>query len=125
MTMGTHEALPPNGGTKAFKGKGDVRRRMREVEQQLTVLHHLMRQLKDQTRAVRGRVFALEVDERPRREWVLLRWRYLLGQHALWARDIGPSLVAFPEGLQTWYRHVNMTASILNAQERCLRYERL
>jgi len=34
-----------------------------------------MHELKDQTRAIRGRTFALELDERPRREWVLLRWR--------------------------------------------------
>jgi len=118
------KAPPSDGGTKGFKGKGDARRRMREVEHQLNAVRRRMWELKHQTRAIRGRVFALEMDERPRREWVLLRWRYLLGGHAIWERDIEPQIAGFPEALQAWYRGVNTETLMLNVQERCLRYER-
>jgi hypothetical protein len=84
-----------------------------------------MRQLKDQTRQVRGRHFALATYVKHRRESVLLGWRYVLGWNATWERDVEPSLGMFPVELQTWYRRVNMAAAILNVQERCLRYERL
>ncbi len=118
-------ALQPRGCTKAFKGKGDLRRRMHEVEQQLTVLHRRMRQLKDETRAIRGRVFGLETYVRNGREAMMLRWRYLMGRHAIWGRDIEPSLESFPEEVQAWYRRANVASAILNVQERCLRYERV
>ena len=125
MNRAIQPALQPPGCTKAFKGKGEVRRRLRDVEQQLTVLNRRMRQLKDQTRQVRGRRFALATFVKHGRQSVGLRWRYLLGWHATWERDIEPELGMFPVELQTWYRRVNMAAAILNVQERCLRYERL
>ena len=97
---------------------------MHEVEQQLTALHQRMRQLKEETRAIRGSVFALETYFRHGRGATLLRWRYLVGRHAIWERDIEPSLGSFPAGLQAWYRRTNVASVILNVQERCLRYER-
>ena len=103
---------------------GDARRRTREVEYQLNAVRRRMWELREQTRAIRGRVFVLEMDERPKREWVLLRWRYLLGRHATWEPDIEPEIVEFPEALQAWYRSVNTEMLMLNVQERCLRYER-
>lgn len=123
--MEIQTALLPWGSTKAFKGKGDLRRRLREVEQQLIVLNRRMRQLKEHTRQVRGRHFALATYVKHRRESVLLGWRHVLGWNATWERDVEPSLEMFPVELQTWYRRVNMAAAILNVQERCLRYERL
>ena len=102
-----------------------MRRRVRDVEQQLTVLNRRMRQLKEQTRQVRGWHFALQACVKHGRESVTLRWRYRLGWNAMWERDIEPSLGMFPVELQTWYRRANMAAAILNVQERCLRYERL
>ena len=97
---------------------------MHEVEQQLTALHQRMRQLKEETRAIRGSVFALETYFRHGRGATLLRWRYLVGRHAIWERDIEPSLRGFPEELQAWYRKANGASVILNVHERCLRYER-
>jgi hypothetical protein len=54
----------------------------------------------------------------------MIRWRYLTGRHAIWERDIEPSLGGFPEQLRAWYRRTNVASVILNVQERCLRYER-
>lgn len=125
MSSGSQSALQPRGCTKAFKGKGDLRRRLHDVEQQLAVLQRRMRQLKEETRAVRGRVFALETYVKHGSETVTLRWRLLVGKHAIWERDIEPLLGGFPAELQAWYRRANVTAVILNVQERCLRYERL
>ena len=109
---------------KPFKGKGELRRRMHDVEQQLAAVHRSMRHLKDESRAIRGGTFALEKYVRNRPESLMLRWRYLSGRHAIWGRDIEPSLGGFPEQLQAWYRKANVASVILNVQERCLRYER-
>jgi hypothetical protein len=97
---------------------------MHDVEQQMAVLHRRMRQLKDETRAIPGRVFALETYARNGRDALALRWRYLAGRHAIWERDIEPSLDRFPAELRAWYRRANVASVILNVQERCLRYER-
>lgn len=113
----------PRSCTKAFKGKGELRQRLHEVERQLTVLHGCMRQLKDQTRSVRGRLFALETYVKHGSGAVTLRWRMLVGKHALWERDVEPALADFPADMQAWYRRANVAAAILNVQERCLRYE--
>ena len=51
--------------------------------------------------------------------------RYLAGRHAIWERDILPSLDRFPAELRAWYRRANVASAILNVQERCLRYERV
>ena len=107
---------------KPFKGKGDVRRRAHDVEQHLTAIHGYMRRLKQESRAIRGRIFGL--DTYARNGSVELRWRYLAGRHAIWKRDIEPSLASFPAELQAWYRRANVASAILNVQERCLRYER-
>ena len=123
MKLASETSLWPRGHTKAFKGKADLRRRLRDVEQQLRVLNRGMRQLKDQTRQVRGR-FALETCVKHRRESLSLRWRYRLGWNATWERDVEPALAMFPVELQRWYRQVNGTAAIMNVRERCLRYER-
>jgi hypothetical protein len=81
-----------------------------------------MRQLKEESRAIRGRIFGLHTYVR--NGSVELRWRYLTGRHAIWERDIEPSLARFPVELQAWYRRANVASGILNVQERCLRYER-
>lgn len=107
---------------KPFKGKGDVRRRAHDVEQQLTAIHGRMRRLKEESRAIRGRIFGL--DTYVRNGSVELRWRYLAGRHAIWKRDIESALAGFPAELQAWYRKANVAGVILNVQERCLRYER-
>ena len=122
--MGDQERLLPAGSTKAFKGKGELRRRLREVEQQLLLRLRLMRELSDRTRRVRGRTFALALYAKHRRQSVSLGWRYVLGWNATWERDIEPELGRFPVELQVWYHDVNRAALILNAEERCLRYER-
>ena len=116
--------LPQIRGLKPFKGKGELRRRMNDVERELAGVHRTMRQLKDESRAIRGRTFALDTHIRNGPESLMLRWRYLAGPHAVWERDIEPSLGAFPEQLQAWYRRANVASVILNVQERCLRYER-
>jgi hypothetical protein len=97
---------------------------MHDVEQQLTAVHRSMRQLKDGSRAIRGRTFALETYVRNGPDSLMLRWRYLAGRHAIWERDIEPSLRGFPAELQAWYRRANVAIVVLNVQERCLRYER-
>ena len=125
MKVRAQIALQPRGCTKPFKGKGDLRRRMHDVERQLAVLHQRMRQLKDETRAIRGRVFALETYIKHGRASLMLRWRYTVGRHAIWERDILPSLDRFPAELRAWYRRANVASTILNVQERCLRYERV
>ena len=107
---------------KPFKGKGEVRQRAHVVEQQLTAIHGYMRRLKQESRAIRGRIFGL--DTYARNGSVELRWRYQAGRHAIWKRDIEPSLTGFPVELQAWYRRANVASAILNVQERCLRYER-
>lgn len=109
---------------KPFKGKGEVRRRLHDVEQQLTAVRRSMRQFKDESRAIRGRTFALETYVRNGPESLMIRWRYLTGRHAIWERDIEPSLGGFPAELQAWYRRANVASVVLNVQERCLRYER-
>ncbi len=109
---------------KPFKGKGEVRRRLHDVEQQLSAVHRSMRQFKDESRAIRGRTFALETYVRNGPESLMIRWRYMAGRHAIWERDIEPSLGGFPAELQAWYRKANVASVILNVQERCLRYER-
>ena len=124
MKAGSGAALQLRGCTKAFKGKGGLRQRMHEVEQQLAAVHRQMRRLKDDSRTIRGKVFALETYVRHGGEAVMLRWRYLVGRHAIWERDIQPSLDRFPAELQAWYRRANVASVILNVQERCLRYER-
>ena len=116
--------LPQIRGLKPFKGKGELRRRLHDVEQQLTAVHGSMRQFKDQSRDIRGRTFALETHIRNGPESLMLRWRNLAGPHAIWERDIEPSLGGFPVELQAWYRRANVAAVVLNVQERCLRYER-
>ena len=97
---------------------------MHDVEQQLAGVHRTMRQLKDESHAIRSRTFALETQVRNGPESLMLRWRYLAGRHAVWQRDIEPSLDRFPAELRAWYRTVNVASVILNVQERCLRYER-
>lgn len=97
---------------------------MHDVEQQLAAVHRRMRQFKDESHAIRGRTFALETQIRNGRESLMLRWRLLVGRHAIWERDIEPSLGGFPAELQAWYRRANVTSVVLNVQERCLRYER-
>lgn len=124
MNAGPGTALPPRGGLKPFKGKGDVYRRVHDVEQELIVVQRQMRQLKRESRTIRGKVFALDTDVKHRRRSVMLRWRYLGGRHAVWKRDIEPSLASFPRELQAWYRKANVATVILNVQEQCLRYER-
>jgi hypothetical protein len=121
MTEGTRAS--PRRCTKAFKGKGELRQRLHEVERQLEVLRRRMRQLKDQTRSVRGRLFALETYVKRGAAAMNLRWRLAVGKHALWERDIEPALDGFPADMQAWYRRTNVAALILNVQERCLRYE--
>ena len=109
---------------KPFKGKGEVRRRLHDVDQQLRAVHRSMRQFKDESRAIRGRTFALETYVRNGPGSLMIRWRYLTGRHAIWERDIEPSLGGFPAELQAWYRRTNVASVVLNVQERCLRYER-
>lgn len=116
--------LPQIRGLKPFKGKGELRRRLHDVEQQLAGVHRTMRQLKGESHAIRGRTFGLETHIRNGPESLMLRWRHLAGRHAIWERDIEPSLVGFPVELQAWYRRANVASVVLNVQERCLRYER-
>lgn len=97
---------------------------MHDVEQQLAGVHGTMRRLKDESHAIRGRTFALETHIRNGPDSLMLRWRYVAGRHAVWQRDIEPSLGGFPAQLQVWYRRVNVASVVLNVQERCLRYER-
>ncbi len=115
--------LHPRRCTKAFKGKGELRQRLHEVERQLDVLRRRMGQMKDQTRSVRGRLFALETYVKRGAGAMNLRWRLVVGKHALWERDIEPALAGFPADMQAWYRRAHVAALILNVQERCLRYE--
>lgn len=116
--------LPQIRGLKAFKGKGELRRRMHDVEQQLAAVHRRMRQFKGESHAIRGRTFGLETEIRNGPESLMLRWRFSAGRHAIWERDIEPMLASFPMELQAWYRRANVASVILNVQERCLRYER-
>lgn len=109
---------------KPFKGKGEVRRRLHDVDQQLRAVHRSMRQFKDESCAIRGRTFALGTYVRNGPDSLMIRWRYLTGRHAIWERDIEPSLGGFPAELQAWYRRTNVASVVLNVQERCLRYER-
>ena len=111
-------------GLKPFKGKGELRQRMHDVEQQLAGVHRSMRQLKSESNAIRSKTFALETHPRSGPQSLMLRWRCLAGPYAVWERDIEPSLGDFPEQLQAWYRRANVASVILNVQERCLRYER-
>ena len=112
----------PSGCTKAFKGKGAPRQRMRQLTAQLAHVHARMRQLKVETRTMRARQFALDLYTKTATGAVTLRWRMAQGKHALWHRDIAPLLPRFPVELQSWYRRLDRQVQILNVEERCLRY---
>lgn len=113
---------PPFLGIKGFKGKGALRRRLRQLEDDRSMVHRRMQQLCMATRDMRIRYFFMEIDRNRAEGALMLRWRMALGKHALWGRDIEPLLHRFPIELQDWYRRLNVEAQMLNAEERCLRY---
>src|SRR5262245_43001449 len=107
---------------KAFKGKGALRQRLRKSAALRVAVHERMRQLVMDTKNIRARQFALEVYT-PRADSARrLRWRLVLGKHALWRRDIVPLLAMFPVELQRWYRDLHNEVMLLNVEERCLRH---
>lgn len=120
--IATKSDWPPFGGIKGFKGKGALRRRLRQLEDARSEVHRRMQQLSMATRDMRVRYFAMEMDRNRPDAALMLRWRMTLGNHALWGRDIEPLLHRFPVELQNWYRALNIEAQMLNAEERCLRY---
>ena len=114
----------PTGSAKAFKGKGEPGRRVRQIEVDLGFLERRMRQLVAETRGLRGRQFGLNFCRKGANGARRLRWRMTAGNDVVWARDILPLVSTFPVELRSWYSNVNTEAQLLNAEEQVLRFAR-
>ena len=106
---------------KAFKGKGAIARQAREAEQRLTGLIAQMEELKQRSREIRSRSFALELYRRNAAD-VVLRWRLTTGKHTTWAA-IRPMLRRLPASIQRWYIELQLSAVLLNAHAALARAE--
>lgn len=104
--------------TKAFKGKGGRGVRV------LVDVQVEMRMLAEETKAVAGRVFFLEVHRRKQTGQTSLRWRLVPGgwRHVKWedeAMQLALSRLALV--WKDWYAEKNAMALKLNREERELR----
>lgn len=104
--------------TKAFKGKGGRGVRV------LVDVQVEMRMLAEETKAVAGRVFFLEVHRRKQTGQTSLRWRLVPGgwRHVKWedkALQLALSQLALV--WRDWYAEKNAMALKLNREERELR----
>lgn len=124
--------------TKAFKGKGGsdrlsrlqaerVNRMQAAVQEKVVKLEAIQKEMQglaDETKAIAGRVFFLEVHRRKQTGQTSLRWRVVPGgwRHVKWEDPaLQEALVRLALVWQGWYSEANAQAQKLNRDERELR----
>lgn len=106
-----------SGGTKAFKGKGEILHLARQTGTCMADLVGEMRLLSRTSKdAARGRFHYLELHRRSTRraEAYCLRWRSALHRHVRWS-EVTRDVQRLPLGLHDPYRQMNRKACELNA----------
>lgn len=104
--------------TKAFKGKGG------RVVRELADVQADMCMLAEETKAIAGRVFFLEVHRRKQTGQTSLRWRLVPGgwRHVKWEdRGLQQALSLLALVWREWYAEKHVLALNLNREERDLR----
>lgn len=103
--------------TKAFKGKGGPSPVLADVVDD-------MLRLVEETKAVAGRVFFLELHRRKQTGQTSLRWRLVPGgwRHVQWEdKRLQQALSRLPLAWRDWYAQANAQARELNRVEREVR----
>ena len=110
---------------KAFKGKGAAhaaRGWAKDAASRLCEAHEAMQQLKEESKRVEGRLFALEVYRRSRAGETTVRWRWNTGAHCTW-QAVEPHVRALPSSMRQYYVDVQRRVCLLNAIEGVTRTE--